>query len=82
MKKINDPQSKFALTKKGYLTLMLGCMCIIIGLFLMPAGNEDSMSELFDENHKFGTNLTLSVILIVLGFVVNLFAIFPLKMKK
>ena len=78
MKKQNESFEKFALTKRSYFTIIGGIILIIIGLFIMP-GEASVDRSVFDKEMLFGSKLTLSVILIILGFVINLIAIFSQK---
>ena len=78
MKKQNESLEKFALTKRSYFTIIGGIILIIIGLFIMP-GEASVDRSVFDKEMLFGSKLTLSVILIILGFVINLIAIFSQK---
>lgn len=68
MKKTNN-NSGFAFTKSNYILLIIGVLLIIIGLFVMKGGSMEDMS-----NMSYART-TISPILIILGFVVNVFAI-------
>ncbi|MBE50587.1 MAG: hypothetical protein CMP51_02730 [Flavobacteriales bacterium] len=78
MKKQNESFDKFALTKRSYFTIVGGIVLIIIGLLIMP-GEASVDRSVFDKDMMFGSKLTLSVILIILGFIINLIAIFAQK---
>ena len=73
MKETNK-NSKFAFTKNNYILLGVGLLFIIIGFFLMQGGGSDDListnPELFG-----GRRITLAPILIIGGFIINIFAI-------
>ena len=73
MKERNE-NSKFAFTKNNYILLGVGVLFIIIGLFLMQGGGSDDLTstnpELFGDRR-----ITLAPILIIGGFIINIFAI-------
>ena len=73
MKERNE-NSKFAFTKNNYILLGVGMLFIIIGLFLMQGGGSDDLTstnpELFGDRR-----ITLAPILIIGGFIINIFAI-------
>ena len=74
MKEINN-NSKFAFTKKNYFLLGLGVLFIITGLFLMQGGGSDD-PNFFPEKEMMGfRRTTLSPIIILSGFIINIFAI-------
>ena len=73
MKETNK-NSKFAFTKQNYIILGVGVLFIIIGFFLMQGGGSDDPTKTNPE--LFGDRrITLAPILIILGFIVNIFAI-------
>ena len=73
MKESND-NSKFAFTKNNYILLGIGVLFVIIGLFLMQGGGSLDPSNFNEEIFSF-QKITLAPILIVSGFVINVFAI-------
>jgi len=74
MKETNK-NSKFAFTKNNYILLGIGVIFIIIGYFLMQGGGSEDPNN-FPEEDIFGfRRITLSVIFIIGGFIVNIFAI-------
>ena len=81
MKEINNNNSKFAFTKRNYILLGVGVLFIIVGLFFMQGGVSEDPSE-FAVDPYTGTaemfnfqRITLAPILIILGFIINIFAI-------
>ena len=73
MKESNN-NSKFAFTKNNYILLGIGVLFIIIGLFLMQGGGSEEPSNFNDEIFSF-QRITLAPIIIVSGFIINVFAI-------
>ena len=73
MKESNN-NSKFAFTKNNYILLGVGVIFIIIGLFLMQGGGSEKPSNFSEEIFSF-QRITLAPIVIVTGFVINVFAI-------
>lgn len=73
MKESNN-NSKFAFTKNNYILLGVGVIFIIIGLFLMQGGGSEKPSDFNEEIFSF-QRITLAPIIIVTGFIINVFAI-------
>jgi len=73
MKKTNK-DSQFAFTKNNYIILGVGVLFIIIGLFLMQGGGSDDPTATNPELLGF-RRITLAPILIIGGFIINIFAI-------
>ena len=73
MKETNK-NSKFAFTKNNYILLGVGVLFIIIGLFLMQGGGSDDPTVTNPELLGF-RRITLAPILIIGGFIINIFAI-------
>ncbi len=79
MKEINNNNSKFAFTMKNYITLGVGVLFIITGLFLMQGGGSDDPALYNPEMFNF-QRITLAPIIILSGFIINIFAIlYPQK---
>ena len=70
-------QSKFAFGHENYKLLLLGLGLLFLGYLLMIGGASDSPNEFSYEIFSF-RRLTLAPILVIAGFVVEIFAI----MKK
>ena len=64
----------FAFTKKNYILLIVGLAFIASGLILMIGGGSEDPAKFSDEIFNF-QRLTLAPILIVLGFIIEIFAI-------
>ena len=69
MKEVKNKKSEFAFTKKNYILLGVGVIFIIVGIFAMQGGKMEDRS-MFDFQR-----ITLSPILIMTGFIINIFAI-------
>lgn len=77
--KVTVPEKKvdFALGKENYLLVMIGLGLIVLGFLLMIGGNSDNPNVFSDAIYSF-RRLTLAPILVIGGYVVEIFAI----MKK
>ena len=71
---MSENNTQFAFTKTNFILLGIGILFIIVGLFLMSGGKSDN-PEIFNEEIFNTTRLTLAPILIVIGFIVEVFAI-------
>ena len=70
----SNNNSKFAFTKNNYILLGVGVTFIIIGLFLMQGGGSEEPSNFNKDLFSF-QRITLAPIIIVTGFIINVFAI-------
>ena len=62
--------------KENYLLMMIGGVVILIGIFLM-SGGKNTDPNVFDKNVVYSTTrITVAPILIILGLVIEIFAIF------
>ena len=68
-KEIKNKNLQFAFTKKNYILLGVGVIFIIAGIFAMAGG------EMHDESNMSSRRIILAPILIIIGFVINIFAI-------
>jgi len=64
----------FVFKKKNYILLISGLVLILIGIFLMIGGESEDPKEFSEEIFNF-QRLTLAPILIVSGFVLEIFAV-------
>ena len=64
----------FVFKKKNYILLMSGLVLILLGIFLMIGGESEDPTKFSDEIFNF-QRLTLAPILIVSGFILEVFAI-------
>jgi len=70
-----EEKSKFMpFRKDNYMFLLIGLVFIAIGFILMIGGSSDNVDEFSTEVYSF-RRITLSSILIVLGLVIEIYAI-------
>lgn len=73
---VEDTESKkLPFTKMNYILVIAGVLLIVLGMILMIGGGS-SDPDVFNEKMFNFQRLTLSPILILLGFVVEIVAIF------
>lgn len=62
--------------KENYLLMMVGGIVILLGIFLM-SGGKNIDPNVFDKNVVYSkTRITVAPLLIILGLVIEIFAIF------
>ena len=81
MSKVNketptNPQQLFG--KENYLLMVVGLIVLALGFFLMAGGRSSNPNEFNTSEIYSTTRITIAPILIVLGFIIEIFAI----MKK
>ena len=64
----------FVFKKKNYILLISGLVLILLGIFLMIGGESEDPTKFSDKIFNF-QRLTLAPILIVSGFILEIFAI-------
>ena len=64
----------FVFKKKNYILLISGLVLILLGIFLMIGGESEDPTKFSDEIFNF-QRLTLAPILIISGFILEIFAI-------
>ncbi len=63
-------------SKENYMWMLIGILIIALGMFLM-AGGKSSDPNVFNKNEVYSTTrITTAPILIILGLVVEIYAIF------
>ncbi|MBP9741322.1 MAG: DUF3098 domain-containing protein [Chitinophagaceae bacterium] len=63
-------------TKDNYIWMAIGAVIIALGMFLM-SGGKTADPNVFDNNEVYSTTrITVAPILILLGFVIEIYAIF------
>ncbi len=72
-KEIKGPQQDFAFGKENYMIMLLGIVVIFIG-FLCMTGGAAKPGEFNPELFSF-RRITLAPILVILGFVIEVYAI-------
>lgn len=65
-------------TKDNYMWMLAGIVVMAIGFFLMAGGKSDDPTKFNDNEIYSTTRITIAPILIIAGFVIEIFAI----MKK
>jgi len=68
--------------KDNYMLLLAGLLFIAIGLILMIGGSSNDVNKFNAEGVYSFTRLTLSPILIVIGFVIEIYAIMKQPKKE
>ena len=72
------------LTSKNYLLMLAGLLIVVLGFVLMSGGGEHTATE-FDESIFSFRRITLAPIVVIAGFVFEIFAImkrFPTQDEK
>ncbi len=69
-----SPQGGFALSKQSLYFILAGIVLIIIGFVMMSGGGSDDPNVFNPEVFSFN-RITLAPILIISGFIVNIFGI-------
>jgi len=64
----------FVFKKKNYILLISGLVLILLGIFLMIGGESEDPTKFSEEIFNF-QRLTLAPILIVSGFILEIFAV-------
>ena len=67
--------------KKNYIIMISGLILIVIGYLLMSGGGTDDPNEFNPEIFNF-RRIRLAPLLIIIGFVVQIFAIFTPSKKE
>ncbi|MBO5685369.1 MAG: DUF3098 domain-containing protein [Alistipes sp.] len=71
----NNPENpRMPLTRRNYQILLIGFCIILLGLVLMSGGGSDSPEEFNEALFSF-RRITLAPILVVGGFVIEIFGI-------
>lgn len=73
-KEIKSPQQDFAFGKENYVIMLIGIALIIIGFACMVGGESKDPAVFNPEIFSF-RRITLAPILVILGFVVEVYAI-------
>ena len=70
----NEPTVTFAFSKQNYRLLIIGLVVIALGFILMIGGGSDDPNVFSDKIFNF-RRMTLAPILIIAGYVIEIFAI-------
>ena len=71
----------FIFNKKNYILLIGGLLLIVTGIILMAGGGSEDPTKFSDEIFSF-QRLTLAPVLIVGGFIIQIFTIMSRSEKK
>ena len=64
-------------TKDNYKWMLIGLVIIAVGMFLLSGGTSNKDPKVFDKDAVYSTTrITIAPILILLGLVIEIFAIF------
>lgn len=75
----SDKQMPFSM--KNYLWMLIGVVVIAVGFMLMAGGGEHTATE-FDESIYSVRRITIAPIVVIAGFVIEIFAIMKRFPKK
>lgn len=76
MNQSKDKKSLQFFGKSNYTWMLIGAACIIIGMFLMSGGKSPN-PNVFNANEVYSfRRITLAPIVIIIGFVIEIYAIF------
>lgn len=67
-------QQRMPFTRKNYMMMLIGIAIIILGFVLMAGGGEHTATE-FDESIFSFRRITLAPIVVIAGFVFEIYAI-------
>ena len=79
-KKEDDKKFQFALAKENYILLAIGFIIIILGFVLMTGGRSDDPTVFNEEIFSF-RRITLAPVIVLFGFLFEIYAIMK-KPKK
>ena len=80
----NQNQEQMPFTMKNYIAILVGVVMLFVGFALMSGGGEHTATEFDDSIFSF-RRITLAPIVVIAGFVFEIFAImkrFPEEQKK
>jgi hypothetical protein len=76
MNQSKDKKSLQFFGKSNYTWMFIGAACIVIGMLLMSGGKSPN-PDVFDANEVYSfRRITLAPIVIIIGFVIEIYAIF------
>ena len=76
MNQSKDKKSLQFFGKSNYIWMLIGAVCIVIGMLLMSGGKSPN-PDVFDPNEVYSfRRITLAPIVIIIGFVIEIYAIF------
>jgi hypothetical protein len=76
MNQSNDKKSLQFFGKSNYIWMLVGAACIVIGMLLMSGGKSPN-PDVFNANEVYSfRRITLAPIVIIIGFIIEIYAIF------
>ena len=76
MSAIKDKNSSsFLFERTNYILMIAGVLLLLIGFYLMSGGKSEDVHQFHAEEVFSTTRITLAPIIVLLGFVVEIFAI-------
>jgi len=76
------PPAPGMFSKENYLWMLAGIIVMALGFFLMAGGKSKDPNQFHPEEVYSTTRITIAPILILLGFVIEIFAIFRKPKEK
>ena len=74
---MSDKNSPSIFSKDNYRWMLIGLVVIAAGMFLMSGGKSNTDPSVFNKNAVYSTTrITIAPLLILLGLVIGIFAIF------
>lgn len=74
---MSDKNSPSIFSKDNYRWMLIGLVVIAAGMFLMSGGKSNTDPSVFNKNAVYSTTrITVAPLLILLGLVIGVFAIF------
>ena len=74
---MSDKNSPSIFSKDNYRWMLIGLVVIAAGMFLMSGGKSNTDPSVFNKNAVYSTTrITIAPLLILLGLVIGVFAIF------
>jgi uncharacterized membrane protein len=75
MSATEENNSNFLFDKTNYILMIIGVILILIGFYFMSGGKSEDVHQFHAGEVFSNTRITLAPILVLLGFVVEIFAI-------
>lgn len=79
-KKDNNSKSEFLFSRRNYIIMLIGIVCIAIGFILMAGGGSED-PNVFNEEIYNWQRIRLAPTLVIIGLGIQVYAIFT-KTKK
>lgn len=72
----------YTFKKRNYVLMLIGLGLIVLGFLLMSGGASDDPTKFSQEEIFSFRRITLATIIVMLGFIVEVFAIMSIDKKK